>query len=96
MQTKKVTYLIYRVGKSPMQSGLVHNNTWALVPNTGKYGLEGGSYYHDRAQNTMYFTSRDALIKYCHSEGIRYTEIRDVSEKILYPKSYTDVLTGGK
>lgn len=94
MKTEHKTYLIYRVGKSPMQSGFAQNNLWALVPNIGKYGLEGGSYSHDRAQNTMYFQSKEAAIKYCQHKSLKYIEVRDVSQKTLRPKSYTDTLVG--
>ena len=94
MLKNSCVYLLYRVGKSAMQSGLVKKDLWALVPKNSK-GVEFMETTYSRtSQGTFYFESKELAIKHCTDRNLQYVEMPDVSGKKLRLKSYTNTING--
>lgn len=93
MTTNHATiYLLYRVGKSAMQSGITNKDLWALVPKNSKDVWLGEHIFNRQSQGIHHFLSKELAISHCQKNGFEYIEIPDTTTKKLRIKSYTNTI----
>ncbi len=89
--------VLYNIGKSAMQSGLIRENLWVLkfIPTEKIYHQYQQTHWDGTSstikQQTMTFDSAKSAIDYCHKHNIVHHNI-STHKKTLRVKSYTDTI----
>lgn len=89
-----MTAIIFKIAKSPMQSGQFHDKPWRinLAAENGTYteplmGWTGSSNMNRELE--LKFSTKEQAIAYAQSRGLDY-EVKLSREKLCKPKSYAD------